>query len=119
MRNLDHARRSMRLRGYDYGHAGAYFVTICTQGRACLFGEVVDGETCLNRAGRMVEDVWSEMPRYYPAVGVDGFVVMPNHIHGIITLSPHVGAGPRARPGPGQPRGVCPYVIVTGRGSQV
>ena len=105
-------RRSIRLRGYDYTSAGAYFATICTQERACLFGDVADGQVRLNDAGNMVESIWSELPGHYPGVEVDAFIVMPNHLHGIIVL---VGAGPRAcpdqmgRPTPtGQPRGVAP-----------
>jgi len=82
-----HCRRSMRLKGYDYSQAGAYFVTICTQGRACLFGEVVDGEMRLNDAGRMVVAEWERLPALFPNVVLDAFVVMPNHIHGIVILT--------------------------------
>jgi putative transposase len=90
-----HHRRSIRLRGYDYTQPGAYFVTICTQNRACLFGEVVCGKMQSNDAGRMVQTVWKEIPVYYAGVAIDAFVVMPNHIHGIIVL---VGAAPCGRP---------------------
>lgn len=106
-----HHRRSIRLKGYDYSRMGAYFVTIVTQGRECLFGQVVDGEMRLNDAGRMVQAVWDQLPVFYPGVQVDAFIVMPNHIHGIIVLTGHpVGAGPRACPDnvpkeTGQPRG--------------
>lgn len=86
-----HHRRSIRLKGYDYTQAGAYFVTIVTQGRECLFGELVDGVMQLNAAGWMIQSVWEEMPVFYPGVDKDEFVVMPNHIHGIIVL---VGAPP-------------------------
>jgi putative transposase len=82
-----HRRRSMRLKGYDYSQAGAYFVTICTQGRACLFGEVIDGEMRLNDAGRMVVAEWERLPALFPNVVLDAFVVMPNHIHGIVILT--------------------------------
>jgi REP element-mobilizing transposase RayT len=81
-------RRSLRLKGYDYAQAGAYFVTICTQGRVCLFGEVVDGEMRLNAAGAVVDAEWHGLPRRFPGIQTDAFVVMPNHVHGII----HVGA---------------------------
>jgi len=112
-----HHRRSIRLKGYDYRQAGAYFVTICTQDRAFLFGQVVHDEMQLNDAGKMVYDVWNDLPAFYPGVQTDAFIVMPNHIHGIIIL---VGADPRACPdsGPracpgqpqelGQPQGVAP-----------
>jgi REP element-mobilizing transposase RayT len=90
----DKHRRSIRLGGYDYAQAGAYFVTICTHDRACLFGDVVDGVMCLNDAGRMVQSVWDELPVYYPGVETDAFVVMPNHVHGILVFvgAPLVGA---------------------------
>ena len=113
-----HHRRSIRLKGYDYHQPGAYFVTICTQDRACLFGDAVEGEIQLNDAGRMVHDVWNELPNHYPGIAIDAFVVMPNHIHGIMILvgadprvcpnagQPPVGVGPRAYPG--QPQGVAP-----------
>ncbi len=114
-----HHRRSIRLKGYDYTQAGAYFVTICTQNRECLFGEVVDGEMRLNAAGQMIQSVWNELPAFYPGVDIDEFVVMPNHIHGIIVLvgatpcgrpvtppNDHpVGATPCGRPEPGQAQG--------------
>jgi len=81
-----HHRRSIRLRGYDYSQAGAYFVTICTNNRECLFGEVVDGEMRWNDAGRMVNKCWYEIPAHFPHVELDAFVVMPNHVHGIIVV---------------------------------
>ncbi len=90
-----HHRRSIRLKGYDYSQAGAYFITICTQDRACLFGDVVDGVIRLDEAGQMIQSVWDEIPAFYPGVDTDTFVVMPNHVHGIIVL---VGATPRGRP---------------------
>lgn len=68
-------------------------MTICTQDWQCLFGEIVAGEMGLNDAGRMVQSVWAELPRHYAGVDIDGFVVMPNHIHGIVNLT-LVGASP-------------------------
>jgi REP element-mobilizing transposase RayT len=85
-----HHRRSLRLKGYDYSQAGAYFVTICTQNRECTFGGVDDGELRLNDAGRVVWSVWDELPPRFPGLELDAFVVMPNHVHGIIVI---VGAG--------------------------
>ena len=82
-----HYRRSVRLKGYDYSRAGAYFVTIVTQDRSCLFGEVEATAVRLNDAGRMVQSVWDELSAFYPGVLVDEFVVMPNHVHGIIFLT--------------------------------
>jgi REP element-mobilizing transposase RayT len=81
-----HHRRSIRLRGYDYTQAGAYFITICTQGRECLFGEVADDEMHLNEYGRIVRDVWFDLPNHVSNVVLDAFVVMPNHVHGIVVI---------------------------------
>jgi putative transposase len=89
-----HHRRSIRLRGYDYSQAGAYFVTICTQNRECLFGDMMDGEMLLNDAGNIVHQCWDDIPNHFPHVDLDEFGVMPNHVHGIIMIvdSPSVGA---------------------------
>jgi putative transposase len=90
-----HHRRSIRLKGYDYSQAGAYFITLCTQDRACLFGRVVNGEMRLNDAGRMVLAEWNRLPERFPQVVLDAFVVMPNHVHGILVITdpaPTVGA---------------------------
>lgn len=93
-------RRSIRLNGYDYSSAGAYFVTICAQDRACMFGDVVDGRMRANAAGQIVRDVWAGLPARYANVELDAFVVMPNHVHGIIVLMdvPRPGAGGVAGP---------------------
>lgn len=96
-------RRSLRLQGYDYAQAGAYFVTLCTQDRICLFGEIVDEQMRLNDAGKMVLASWDALPDRFRGIDLDEFVVMPNHIHGIIVLtdSTAVGAGlVPARDGP-------------------
>ena|GEM_PF-93119 len=80
-------RRSIRLQGYDYSQSGAYFVTICTRNRACLFGKIIDGEMELNDAGRMVEKCWYEIPAHFPHAQLDEFAVMPNHVHGIVGIT--------------------------------
>ena len=85
-----HHRRSIRLRDYDYSSAGAYFVTVCTRNRECLLGEVVEGEMVPNDAGRWVQTAWDALPDRFAGLELGDFVVMPNHIHGIIVL---VGAG--------------------------
>jgi hypothetical protein len=64
-------------------------LTICTKDRECLFGEVVDGEMRLNEAGTLVRNAWDALPFHYPGVETDEFVVMPNHVHGIVVLSEH------------------------------
>ena len=84
-----HHRRSIRLEGYDYAEAGAYFLTICTQNRECLFGEIVDGKIKLNDAGRMVDKWWKELTIKFSWVKTDEYVVMPNHFHGVIVLENH------------------------------
>ena len=81
-----HRRKSIRLQGYDYSQAGAYFITICTHNRVPLFGEIVDGVMVLNTAGQIVEKCWCAIPEHFPQVTLDEFVVMPNHVHGIITV---------------------------------
>jgi REP element-mobilizing transposase RayT len=87
-------RRSIRLQEYDYAQAGAYFVTICTHNRECLFGEIVDGEVRLNAIGEIVREQWHAIPDRFSAVELDQFVVMPNHIHGIFVIvgAPLAGA---------------------------
>ena len=93
-----HHRRSIRLKEYDYAQNGAYFVTICTQDRSNIFGEVEDCVIQANDAGQMVSTVWDELPDFYPGVSIDAFTLMPNHIHGIVLL---VGAARRGRSGSG------------------
>lgn len=82
-----HRRRSIRLKGYDYTQAGAYFITLCTYERQCLFGEVVDGVMRLNQLGLIVREEWIKTALLRPRVVLDAFVVMPNHLHGIIVLN--------------------------------
>lgn len=126
-----HHRRSMRLAGYDYRGGGGYFITIVTQDRGCVFGDVVNSAMRLNAAGQMAQTVWNELPVHYSGVDIDAFVIMPNHFHGIVVVAPAVGVGaaPRGRPDscrhrapdddgqppavghplpPGQPQGVAP-----------
>jgi REP element-mobilizing transposase RayT len=81
-----HHRRSLRLRDYDYRGAGAYFVTLCSFQRECLFGQVEDGEMVVNEAGRMVRDLWEVLPERFQTVQTEDHVVMPNHFHGIIMI---------------------------------
>ena len=79
-------RQSNRLPYYDYSHTGAYFVTIVTWNHVCLFGEIVKDEVQLNAMGRIVDRVWQEIPAHFPGVTVEDFVVMPNHVHGVIWI---------------------------------
>jgi putative transposase len=84
--NIEHDRRSIRLRGYDYSSSGMYFATVCTEGKVCLFGEIGGGEMKLNSAGQAVVETWNSIPERFPAVEVDAYAVMPNHLHGLIFL---------------------------------
>jgi REP element-mobilizing transposase RayT len=96
-----HRRRSIRLQGYDYSMAGAYFVTICAYRRECFFGEIVDGEMWLSDAGRTARPIWEQLPDHYPYIRLDAFVIMPNHVHGIVILNDAtdmVGAGLKPAP---------------------
>ncbi len=77
-------RRSIRLRGYDYSRAGAYFVSICTKDRECLFGDVENQEMALNDAGRMVDKWYVELEKKFKDIRCDEFIIMPNHFHAII-----------------------------------
>ncbi len=109
-----HHRRSIRWKGYDYAQPGAYFVTICTHERAHLFGKVVKGEMRLNAWGRIVREEWfkTEAIRPYVELNDNEFVVMPNHIHGIIWIVDDVGdVGATRRIAPTMPRGPVPGSI--------
>jgi REP element-mobilizing transposase RayT len=85
-----HHRRSIRLKDYDYSQAGAYFVTICTHNKKCMFGDVINGEMKSNEIGIVVNQCWIAIPQHFPDVVLDEFIVMPNHVHGITILN--VGA---------------------------
>jgi putative transposase len=83
---LKHHRHSIRLKGYDYGRAGAYFVTTVNQRRACVYGEIVNGEMLLNAAGQMIEKWCLELNHKFQTIETDAYVVMPNHFHGVIVI---------------------------------
>ena len=99
-------RQSTRLKEYDYTRAGAYFVSICSQNRQCLFGQIIDvgagpcacPETHLSKVGLMVQSIWNKIPKFYAGIETDEFKIMPNHIHGIIIIDELKG----------QARGVAP-----------
>ncbi|MBD2168299.1 transposase [Calothrix membranacea FACHB-236] len=88
-----HHRRSIRLKGYNYTQPSAYFITICTKARQCLFGNVVNGEMQLNYLGYIAFNYWQTIPEHFPHIELDAFVVMPNHLHGILIITENpVGA---------------------------
>jgi len=79
-------RRSIRLKDYDYSQPGAYFITMCTRGGALIFGDMDGEEVRLNEVGKMLYSLWADIPSAYPPADIDVFIVMPNHLHGIIVL---------------------------------
>jgi REP element-mobilizing transposase RayT len=93
-----HNRRSIRLSGYDYSQPDAYFITLCSQNHECLFGNVKDGEMVLNDPGRIVFDLWAWLAMQYGHVKLDEYVIMPNHLYGIIVITDCRG-GSRTVPG--------------------
>jgi REP element-mobilizing transposase RayT len=80
-------RRSVRLKGYDYTQAGAYFITVCTHRWNCLLATIADEETVLSRYGEIVQKCWDEIPSHFAHAELDTFVIMPNHLHGIVVLT--------------------------------
>jgi len=112
-------RRSIRIPGYDYAEAGAYFITICTSRRIALFGEVIGGRMSLNRLGEIASACWRAVPFHFDNVTLDASVVMPNHIHGILAIRTGEAFGtspepkeqillPNASPLRTAPRGTAP-----------
>jgi len=85
MRDIHH-RRSIRLKNYDYSQTGYYFVTICTRNRECILGNVVDGEMQLSKIGQFVQIAWNDLLKRFENIELDKVTVMPNHIHGVITI---------------------------------
>ena len=85
-----HHRRSIRLQGYDYSQNGAYFITLCTHNRECLFGQIQNGQMILNEYGKMVEQCWNNLSNHYDNIELDAYVIMPNHFHGIILITDNV-----------------------------
>jgi putative transposase len=77
---------STRLKGWDYAADGWYFVTICTRGRECFFGKIVDQRMRLSKIGDIALRFWEDIPNHSVNAGLDAFVIMPNHLHGIITI---------------------------------
>lgn len=101
-----HHRRSIRLTDYDYRQTGAYFVTICAANKQCLFGEIANDEMQLTQMGETAIDCWEAIPQHFPNTELDAFVLMPNHLHGIVVIQtaraqhaaplhtpPHVASG--------------------------
>ncbi len=85
--------KSARLEGYDYRNEGLYYITICTKNRTHYFGECNDGIMFLNDLGKVAEDCWLAIPTHFPNVSLDEFVIMPNHIHGIVCINEKIEIG--------------------------
>lgn len=85
-------RKSIRLRGYDYTQRGAYYITICTEGRLHVFGRITDATVHLSALGNVVEECWHAIPSHFPHVTIDAFIIMPNHVHGVVVIGDHAGA---------------------------
>jgi len=101
-------RRSIRLKGYDYASPGAYFITICAFNRENWFGVFKNNVIELNPAGKMLAEVWQQIPVHYPGIYIDAFIVMPNHIHGIVVIK-----------NGGQSQGIAPTTIHVGTDPRV
>ena len=100
-----HHRRSIRLRGYDYTRDEAYYVTLVTHERRTLFGDIIDGEMRLNDTGQLIMDTWEWLATRHPYVELDSYIVMPNHLHGIIVITDHGRDGSLTSPTPRKPLG--------------
>lgn len=92
-----HHRRSIRLKEYDYTQPGGYFVTIVTFQRDCLFGEIVNEEMQLNEFGKITDECWRAIPEHFGNIDLGAYVVMPNHVHGVIVITDRVNADASAR----------------------
>ena len=86
-------RHSIRLKEYDYASPGAYFVTVVTQNHLCILGKVISGVMQTNTLGRIAQECWQEIPVHFLDIEIEPFVIMPNHIHGIITIHENVIRG--------------------------
>ena len=82
-----HNRHSIRLKEFDYSQNGYYFVTICTKNRECFFGDVARGKIELSEIGKIVKKYWMEISQHFENVELDEYIVMPNHIHGIVIIN--------------------------------
>ena len=89
---LHPGHRSIRLKDYNYSKPGLYFVTICAEGRRCIFGRVASAQVELAAVGRVAHESWVAVPTHFPAVRPHTFVIMPNHVHGLIEIGCQAGA---------------------------
>ncbi|MFM7383878.1 MAG: transposase [Microcystaceae cyanobacterium] len=85
-----HHRQSIRLRNYDYSQPGYYFLTTCTDKKQCWFGEIQNDRMCLNQIGKIVAEEWLNTPQIRLNFQLDQWVIMPNHLHGIVIINKHI-----------------------------
>ncbi len=93
-------RKPTRIEGFDYSTPGAFFVTVCAQGRGKIFGDVIDGEMRLNEYGEIAKACWEDLPNHYNNMELDVFIIMPDHFHGIISILPDFAQRSGLRPDP-------------------
>jgi putative transposase len=96
----NHTRKSIRIKEYDYTQPGAYFVTIVTFQRDCLFGEIKDEIMILNAIGKIADECWRVIPEHFPNVELGAHIIMPNHVHGIVVITDNGRGTPRRAPTP-------------------
>jgi putative transposase len=80
-------KKQYRHKGFDYSNAGYYFVTIVTKNRENVFGEIIDGKMHLNKIGEIVKNCWQGIPENFETIFLDEFIIMPNHLHGIVVIN--------------------------------
>lgn len=100
---MKYRSQTTRLRTRNYGWNAAYFVTICTKNREYFFGKIADGQMQLTDIGQIAEKCWNEIPQHFPFVQLGAFVVMPNHVHGIIVIDGPFLVEPQNIAAPQQP----------------
>lgn len=125
-----HHRPSLRLKGYDYAQAGSYFITVVTWQRECTFGDAVEAARVdathalrlharpsyadavkLNEYGEIARRCWMQIPDHFPSVELDAFVIMPNHVHGIVVINGNNVDGTHASHLPGPKRGSIAAIV--------
>jgi len=81
-----HHRQAIRLKNYDYSQSGAYFITICTKQKQCIFGDIKNGQMRFNALGAIADKYWQEIPQHFPNIALDVYTIMPNHLHEILWI---------------------------------
>ena len=108
---VTYKRKQIRLKKYDYSDAGWYFVTICIQDTKCLLGDIINNQMNLNGFGNVINQYWLNIPNHFNNVELDEYVIMPNHIHGIIVIRNSLVGARSPRP-LGFPRPLLGQIVV-------